>query len=144
MVDGEWHERAVGTLAELAPVTNVHVGVDEAVAGVGDKQLLSRRFRGAAGVDMESHLVGAAAERAGRPFIVIRAICDPAGEALPPAAMVAVKPNGSTSLPRLFASILRHPGQVPALNRLARAAQAAEKTLLSCGSWGGTTGFGVG
>lgn len=143
MVDGEWHERATGLLRDLAPLAASHLGSDELIGTVPEKSVMFRRFRGAVAVDMESHFIAAEAARADLPYIVLRVICDPATDAVPPAAANAVKANGGTSIARLGMSLVRNPTQLAALNRLARSVQAAERKLLSCSSRGGATGFGV-
>ncbi len=143
MVDGEWHERATALLRDLAPLAASHLGSDALIATVPDKSVMFRRFRGAVAVDMESHFIAAEAAKADLPYIVLRVICDPATDTIPPAAASAVKANGATSLTKLGLSIVRNPAQLGALNRLARSVQAAERKLLSCCSRGGATGFGV-
>ena len=130
-VDADWHAALLDRLHDLQPVVGRHLGADLAVADAGEKAVLFARTAALA-VDMESHILMQVA--AGRPFAILRVVCDAAEDALPPAALAGVKPNGATDLPRILASILLHPGQIPALGRLARAAQAAERVLKACGS----------
>jgi adenosylhomocysteine nucleosidase len=66
---------------------------------------------------MESHLAGAAAAAHGVRFAVLRCISDEAGADLPPAIAVAMAPGGGLNGLRIAGSILRRPGQVPALLR---------------------------
>lgn len=80
-------------------------------------------------VDMESHGAAKAASRAGTPFLVIRAIADPADRALPPAAINAVAPDGSTRIIKTLGAALRDPKQFPALMKLGADSAAATKTL---------------
>lgn len=129
-IDPVWHAGLRAALEALRPVVGRHLGVDEPIAGTAEKAGLFARH-GALAIDMESHVLARAA--AGRPFAVLRVVCDAAGEILPPAALAGVKPDGSTDLPRVLASLLRHPGQVPALLRLARSAKAAERVLAESG-----------
>jgi adenosylhomocysteine nucleosidase len=63
------------------------------VAGVADKRRLFAAT-GALAVDMETAAVAAAAHRAGRSFIAVRAICDAATVALPRAAVMAMREDG--------------------------------------------------
>jgi adenosylhomocysteine nucleosidase len=72
---------------------------------------------GALATDMESHLVAAAATRAGVPFAILRCISDEASSALPPAIEVAMKPDGGLALSAILGSILRNPLQIPDLVR---------------------------
>jgi len=99
-----------------------------AVATVADK---AREWRetGCAAVDLESGAVAAVAAAYGLPFAVLRAVCDPAGRGLPPAALAALDGQGAIGIGRVLASVLAHPGQVPALLGLARDAAAARRAL---------------
>jgi adenosylhomocysteine nucleosidase len=84
----------------------------------------------AAVIDLESGAVAAVAERAGVPFAVLRAVCDPADTGLPPAALAALDADGRVSVWSVGKSILRQPGQVPALIALGRAAGTARAALV--------------
>jgi hopanoid-associated phosphorylase len=137
-VDPEWHARLLKALAPLSPLGGTELSVDTPLATVAAKQAAWKRT-GAAAVDMESHLLAAT----GLPVLVLRVICDPADAALPPAALVGVKPDGGTDLRAVLASLLRRPGQIPALARLARAAGIAERALLGCGGRAALAGFGM-
>jgi adenosylhomocysteine nucleosidase len=72
---------------------------------------------GAIIADMESHLAGAAAARHGLPFAILRCVSDLAEAALPPAVAVAMRPDGGLALGAVLRSIVRQPGQLPALIR---------------------------
>ena len=98
------------------------------VAGAADKARLFAAT-GAAAIDLESGAVARVAARHGLPFAVLRAVCDPAERSLPPAALVALDRNGAIGGLRVLASVLRAPGQVPALLALARDAAAARAAL---------------
>jgi hypothetical protein len=87
---------------------------------------------GALAVDMESAVAGHFAQARHLPFAVLRVISDDARHILPPAALVAIKPDGSIALGRVLASLLRHPLQVPALIRTARTSNKAFGELLRC------------
>ena len=63
---------------------------------------------------------------------MLRVISDDAGHALPPAALVAMKPDGGIALGRVLGSLLRHPLQVPGLIRTARTSGKAFRELLRC------------
>jgi adenosylhomocysteine nucleosidase len=84
---------------------------------------------GAAAVDLESGAVAEAASRAGRPFAVLRAICDPADRDLPPAALAALGAGGALAVSRLLGSLLSRPGQIAALLALAHDAAAARRAM---------------
>jgi adenosylhomocysteine nucleosidase len=75
---------------------------------------------GADAVDMESYGVAFAAVSAGLPFVVIRAIADPAERAIPRSAQAGLRPDGSVrALPVLCRAALR-PREIPEIMRLAR------------------------
>ena len=101
---------------------------DSVVASVVSKLALFRETACAA-IDLESGAVAAVAERAGLPFAVLRAVCDPAARALPPAALAALDGAGVIGFGRVLASVLRNPSQIPALLALARDAASARAAL---------------
>lgn len=103
---------------------HVCLGLDHIAATVEEKQSLYKAT-GAAAVDMESGAIAAS----GVPFAVLRAICDPADRALPPAALIALDTAGRIVPGRVLWSILTAPWQIGALARLARDAREARRTL---------------
>lgn len=107
-----------------APIT----GQAAIAAGIASKAAL-RQSTGAAVVDMESHIAARVARRRGAPFAAIRIISDTAHEALPPAALVGMRPDGGVALGAVLASLARHPAQLPALIRTGRHAGLAHKGL---------------
>lgn len=103
-------------------------GSDEIVANAREKARLFERYSAAA-VDMESHGAARAARAGGVPFAAVRAIADPASRALPPAALNAVAPDGSTRTFSVLLECAKAPGQFPALLQLGSDSEAALKTL---------------
>ncbi len=101
---------------------------DWVVATAAAKRALRERT-GAVAVDLESGAVARAATRQGIGFAVLRAVCDPAGRDLPPAALAALDRAGGVGALRVLLSVLGRPAQVPALLRLARDAAAAQRAL---------------
>jgi adenosylhomocysteine nucleosidase len=85
---------------------------------------------GAQAVDLESGAVARVAGTYGLPFVVVRAICDPADCDLPPAALVALDRDGGMGVLPVAWSLLRRPGQVFALLRLAWHAEQARRALV--------------
>ncbi len=103
---------------------------DAIVGSVGGKA--ERRFgTGADAVDLESGAVADAAVAANIPFAVLRAVCDPAGRALPPAALVALSGGGGIRLLRVAGSVLFGPSQIGALMALSADAAAARHALVA-------------
>ena len=87
---------------------------------------------GALAVDMESQVAARFARARNLPLAGLRVISDDASHVLPPAALVAMKPDGGIALGRVLGSLLKKPAQVPALIRTARASNRAFAELLRC------------
>ncbi|KDU97623.1 hypothetical protein CFR78_00020 [Komagataeibacter rhaeticus] len=83
------------------------------------------RQTGCVALDMESGVVAEMAAARRVPFAVMRVVCDPADRTLPPAAVVALRPDGSLAVGALARSILCNPLQIPALIRVGRDAGEA-------------------
>jgi adenosylhomocysteine nucleosidase len=92
------------------------IGSDTIIADTAEKQALHTQT-GALAVDMESHIAARVAARHNLPFAIVRVISDSATEALPPAALVGMRPDGSMALGAVLASLARNPSQLPALIR---------------------------
>lgn len=93
------------------------------------KTLLYQRNHPAA-IDLESGSVAEVAKKKKLPFAVLRAVADPAERNLPPAALVALKDDGSLDFIRLMRSIALRPWQIPGLIAVGRDAKAARQALL--------------
>ncbi|HEV8026241.1 MAG TPA: nucleoside phosphorylase [Stellaceae bacterium] len=100
-------------------VTEDMLGAGSIVDTVARKAALFRRMAAVA-IDNESHLVAAAATAAGIPFLVLRAVADPATRALPPAALIGLDDEGRPALLPVLRSLLVQPGQLGALLAIAR------------------------
>ncbi|HJT43662.1 MAG TPA: hypothetical protein VJ750_09195 [Rhizomicrobium sp.] len=87
---------------------------------------------GALAVDMESQVAARFAASRNLPLAGLRVISDDASHILPPAALVAMKPDGGITIGRVLGSLLRHPTQVPTLIRTARSSNQAFAELLRC------------
>ncbi len=84
---------------------------------------------GAIAVDVESGVAAEVAERYGLPLAVLRVVLDPAGRSLPLSAAVGVRDNGSTDPAAVLRSLVRRPGDLPELIRLAGDARRANQSL---------------
>ena len=124
--DIAWSARLLDRLPHATHA--VVASFDVPVAGASDKRALHERT-GAAAVDMESHVAARVAAAHGLPFVACRVIIDPAHRTLPPAALVAMRPDGGVNLAALLRSLAARPGQLPALLRLALDARAARAAL---------------
>ncbi|MHB1218900.1 MAG: phosphorylase family protein [Alphaproteobacteria bacterium] len=104
------------------------LGSDTIVATPADKARLFRET-GAAAVDMESHAAAAVAAAAKLPFLVVRAVADPAGRAIPRAAMAGLDAEGRTLVLPVILALTKRPGDLPGLLRLAADSRAGFATL---------------
>lgn len=127
--DAAWRMRLKEKLpnALLAPVA----GTSGIASSREAKAALHAQTRAAA-VDMESHIAAQFARERRIPFAVLRVVADPAEEALPPAALVAISADGSVRHAAVLRSIFANPVQIPALIATARHSRAAFAELLRC------------
>ncbi len=103
-------------------------GSDEVILTIEEKNRLYQET-GAKSVDMESHGAARAAKEAGLGFLAIRAIADPAGRALPEAALNAVNEDGSTKIVGTLFKAMQNPIQLSELAQLGSDSKEALKTL---------------
>jgi hopanoid-associated phosphorylase len=103
-------------------------GVDAPVTEPAAKRAL-HRATGAAAVDTESHIAAAIAAAHGLPFAAFRVVADSVRRSLPPAASVAVAPDGTISGGAVLGSLARTPAQLPSLLRTAIDARTAFRAL---------------
>lgn len=109
------------------------VGVDAPITGVADKAALHAQY-GAVAADMESHLIARVAQRFGLPCAVLRVVLDPAGCAVPDAALASTREDGSINYWALATALMKNPQQLPAMMALGRHHGAAKRSLLhGCG-----------
>lgn len=125
----EWRERLrveVSGGCELA--TGDVAGRDGPVHSPAEKRALYETT-GAAAVDMESHAVAAVAREAGLPFLVVRAIADPAQRSVPSWALSGLAADGRTRPLAVLARLALRPWEAPGLLALARDSAAAMASL---------------
>lgn len=126
--DSVWREALAARLAPLSPLIRPLADGGIVLVSAADKRALFESS-GAVAVDMESATVARLAGEAGVPFVVVRAIADPASRSLPFAALAGMGEDGNVRPFAALAALLRHPGQIPALIGLARDSAAAMATL---------------
>lgn len=134
-VDAGWLRTLRACLPEAAQGTLA--GVDHPLFKVADKARLWQSS-GACAVDMESHRAALMAQRYGVPFAACRVVADPAHRSLPPAATAGLRDDGTAELMRILRALAIHPGQLPALIRLASDTGAAKRTLRAVRAQTGT------
>ncbi len=116
--------------AGVRPIGGTMLGSDRAVASAAEKTRLHHAM-GAAAVDMESHGVARAAAKTGVPFLVLRAVADPAARDLPHAALVATGADGGLRHRAIMGALLSHPWEIAAMLRLGAEARRAFGALES-------------
>ncbi len=112
--NGPWRDALAAALASENPVIGRVAGSDRPVASVAAKRAL-RETSGALAVDMESHRVAAVAAETQSPFAVLRAVADPAGRALPRAALAGLGPDGAINLGAVLGCLALRPWEAPAI-----------------------------
>ena len=122
-------------VALAARLPHAHQGAlaaSDIILGAADAKAALFAASGGLAVDMESHVAARFAAVRELPFAALRIISDDAAHVLPPAALVAMKPDGGIAIGRILGSLLRHPLQVPGLIRTARSSKTAFAELLRC------------
>jgi hopanoid-associated phosphorylase len=125
--DAAWSARLAAALPEAR--TGLVLGGDRILGDARRKAALFART-GALAVDLESGGVARAATTAGVPFVVLRAIADPAARDVPPAALIGLNAEGGIALGAVLASLWRDRAQLPRLLQVARDARVARAALL--------------
>lgn len=80
-------------------------------------------------VDMESSAIAAVAKRRQLPFVTLRVVADAADTSLPASALAALDADGRFRLLTFVSALLRHPGDLFRLPRLATSSRRAHRTL---------------
>ena len=124
--DGEWTE---ALLTRLPGALAADVASDDSIAAEPERKRAWHRATGAFAIDTESHVAAAVAAAHRLPFVAFRVVADPVTRALPPAAIRALLPDGRISRAAVFGSLLRAPGQLPALVQTAVDTRAALRAL---------------
>ena len=114
--DAVWSRKLLGMIdgAIHAPI----VGVDSPIAEPAKKRELYRAT-GAAAVDMESHVVARVAAKHKLAFAALRVVVDPAHRAVPPAALIDMRPDGRPNVSAMLREVMTRPLQLSPLARIA-------------------------
>jgi hopanoid-associated phosphorylase len=127
-VDAAWHMRLCKCLAGSNINTGPLIQSLRVVAEPADKAELFQST-GAIAVDMESAAIAQVCKDAGKSFMAIRAVADPAGRSIPAAVITAMDVNGRVSLAKLGQVVLRTPRLLTTLLQLRTDSRAAYATL---------------
>jgi adenosylhomocysteine nucleosidase len=114
---------------EIGAIEGPVLGAQMVLATEADKRRAWQET-GAIAVDLESVVVARAGAALGIPFLVLRAIADPATRALPPAALVPLSAAGKPQVGQVLASVMRRPHQLRSLLGVAREARQALAALV--------------
>lgn len=127
--DPHWRDQLRARLRGIVPLHEGELLESRTIVSSAEaKAMLFARSKAVA-IDMESAAVARVARRADKPFVAIRALADPASEGLPGAARAATSRNGELRLGGLMGAVIRRPGELTALVRLARHTHAAQSAL---------------
>jgi len=127
--DTRWRQDlAAAAKAKVPFVVGPVAGSDSALLTPAAKTARYDRD-GAVAVDMESHIVAAAAAENGLPFLVVRAIADPAGRAIPATALAGLGADGRTRPLAVLRALLARPSDLSELLGLARDSRRGIRTL---------------
>ncbi|MGZ8995852.1 MAG: phosphorylase family protein [Rhodospirillales bacterium] len=136
-VDTDWRERLLARIGGMQDPSPLLMGRDEPVATPEQKRELFA-LTGAAAIDMESHAVAEVAARRDVPFLVIRAIADPADRRLPPWLGSVIGADGRPLPAALLGGLARNPADLVALIRLAGDSRRGLRTLRGVAAGAGT------
>jgi adenosylhomocysteine nucleosidase len=126
----EWRERLCAALAARHPVCCGRLLTCRDALSSPAEKAHALRQTAAAAVDMESSAVAEVAANHRLPFLVVRAIVDTAGDALPRAALTAASAGArSVRIGPLLTTLVRTPAELPGLVRLARRYRVASRAL---------------
>ena len=132
-LDADLRARLAECISLFAPMDARVAGTEDPVADVAGKARLLRES-GAQVADMESDAVARIAAERGVPCGVVRVVVDPAGRAVPRAALAALGEAGDIRTGRLLATLVARPWELPGMVALASDAWRALRTLRRCGS----------
>ena len=127
-VDPAWRTAVLRSTGGLHPSGARMACVPHVLLTRADKQTLAE-CSGAVAVDMESEAVARAAQWAGLPFLVLRAVADPWDAAIPPPALAGLAADGSFHPFAMVLELARRPRHLPALLRLAHDSRTALRAL---------------
>lgn len=130
--DGAWRNRIRDAVVAADPTIQVKggglTGSNAMIASSAGKAALQQKS-GAVAVDMESAAVARVAAEAGKPFVVVRAVADPAERTIPAWLSDSVNEAGEPRYAHVITNLAIRPWSVPALIRVASDSEKALETL---------------
>jgi adenosylhomocysteine nucleosidase len=134
LADAALHAELVSRLREHVIVNTGNLAEATRVLTTVSSKSTLFRSTGAVAADMESAAIAAVAQLAGLPFIAARAILDRADETVPKPVIDLVDDIGHIRGIQLTGLLLRRPGELVSLCRLARRRRAARLALRLAGA----------
>jgi len=127
--DADWHAVIYRALKPLKPIdTGDLLTANELIRGPEQKRALHAKTKASA-VDMESGQLAQLADQMGMRFLALRAVMDTVDDKIPGAAAVAVNEQGDTAWGALVNYLLKHPGDLVGMVRIAGRFQVAAGSL---------------
>ena len=130
-----WRCNSLWRVALAAKIRNAHQGpiaASDTILENPEAKAALYQASGALVVDMESAVAARFAAARGVRLAVLRVISDDASHSLPPAAQVAMRPDGGLALGRILWSLAKNPLQLPALMRTGETSGRAFAELFRC------------
>lgn len=127
--DPQWQQRLMSRLEAKLPLSSAALCHTETILSSPEEKAYLYRQTQCVAVDMESAAIAKAATRAGVPFLIIRAIADPAQTSLPASALGALDAKGQLQPLALVTSLFKYPNNILGLWQLAKHFRAAKNTL---------------
>lgn len=128
-VNTTWHQHARTVLgSEIAAYKGALIASEKLVSSAQKKHEIFEKTAAIA-LDMESGAIAKVATHYALPFLVIRAIADPASMDLPNALENALNEKGEVAISRILKSLVLNPKEIPHLIQIGQYFQMARKTL---------------
>lgn len=128
-IQSAWLQQTVNLLKQYTVVFSDRLTESRSiVADSKDKAKIHQQSQAIA-LDMESIAIAKTAVQAGKPFMAIRAVADPANMDLPSAISYAMNDEGVVIITKLLLFLLVHPQELPGLIKLGLHFNAAKNKL---------------
>lgn len=128
-VDASWHAQVYTAVSKLFATNTENLAETLITLTTPSEKTALLQRSGAVAADMESAAVGAVAQQAEVPFLVVRAVLDDYSASLPSAAIAAMDMSGKFHALRWLKAIIQRPAQIADMLPLALGLNAATKTL---------------
>lgn len=128
-IHSDWQQHTEKLLAELQPICSDPLSESSSIVSTSTGKKALRDTFGSVALDMESAAIAKIAQKANIPYLVIRAIADPADMNMPDAINYALNDGGTVDMKKLIVYLLTHPYEIPGVIKLGVAFRSARKKL---------------